>query len=132
MLIRQLSIFLENRQGKFAGIARLLGDNGINMKCFTVSETDDFGLVRILVDRDRIDQAYNILKEKSYAVSINKVLYIECGNTPGAMARIMDKLSQAGISVEYMYAFAENGSSISHVVIRTDNEELAEQLIDGM
>ena len=57
MLIRQLSIFLENRQGKFAGIARLLGDNNINMKCFTVSETDDFGLARILVDRNDIDRA---------------------------------------------------------------------------
>ncbi len=132
MLIRQLSIFLENRQGKFAGIARLLGDNNINMKCFTVSETDDFGLARILVDRNDIDRAYHLLKANSYAVSINNVVYIECGNVPGMMAKVMDQLSQAGIFIEYMYAFAENGSTVSHLVIRADNEELANQVVSEL
>ena len=70
MLIRQLSIFLENRQGKFAEIARLLGNNNINMKAFTVSESDDFGIARIIVEKNDIDRAYNLLKANSYAVSI--------------------------------------------------------------
>lgn len=130
MLIRQLSVFLENRQGKFAGIARLLGDNGINMKCFTVSETDDFGLARILVNHSQIERAFALLKENSYAVSMNYVIYTECDDTPGMMAGIMDALSEAGLSVEYMYAFAEKESSLSHLIIRTtENEELADKII---
>lgn len=130
MLIRQLSVFLENRQGKFAGIARLLGDNGINMKCFTVSETDDFGLARILVNHSQVDKAFELLKSNSYAVSVNEVIYTECDDTPGMMARIMDALSEAGLFVEYMYAFAEKDTPLSHLVIRTtENEELADRII---
>lgn len=131
MLIRQITVFLENRQGKFAEIAKLLGDNNINMKCFTVSETDDFGLARILVDDGTVDPAYRLLKDNSYAASINNLVYIECSNTPGAMAKAMKLLSEAGIFIEYMYAYAEDGASVSHVVIRTDNEELANSILSA-
>ena len=62
MLIRQISVFLENEKGKFAEIARLLGNNGINMKAFTVSETQDFGIARIIVERDQIERAFNLIK----------------------------------------------------------------------
>ncbi|MCQ2074465.1 MAG: amino acid-binding protein [Bacteroidaceae bacterium] len=133
MLIRQISVFLENRNGQFAGIARLLGENNINLRCFTVSESNDFGLARILVDNDDIDRTYNLLKSKSYGVSINNVVYLESGNVPGSMVKAMDKLSEAGIAIEYMYAYAESESSISHIIIRAaDNEELADQLISGI
>ncbi len=132
MLIRQLSVFLENRQGRFAGIAKLLGDNNINMKCFTVSETDDFGLARILVERSQVDEAFTLLRDNSYAVSVNDVIYTECDDTPGMMAKIMDTLSEAGLFIEYMYAFAEKEAPISHLIIRTtENEELADRIVSG-
>ena len=106
MLIRQISVFLENEKGKFAEIARLLGNNGINMKAFTVSETQDFGIARIIVERDQIERAFNLIKANSYAVTMTHVVYLECAHKPGAMAEAMERLSAAGISVEYMYAFA--------------------------
>ena len=102
MLIRQISVFLENEKGKFAEIARLLGNNGINMKAFTVSETQDFGIARIIVERDQIERAFNLIKANSYAVTMTHVVYLECAHKPGAMAEAMEKLSAAGISVEYM------------------------------
>ncbi len=132
MLIRQISVFLENRQGKFAEMARLLGDNNVNLQCFTVSESNDFGIVRILVDKFDIDRTYNLLKSNSYAVSINNVVYVECSNVPGAMATAMSKLSQAGVFVEYMYAYAETTQPLSHIIIRADNEELANQLMSEL
>lgn len=132
MLIKQLSVFLENRKGKFAGIARLLGDNGINLKCFTVSESADFGLARILVDGSDVETAFNLLKSNSYAVSMNNVICIECPNIPGAMASVMDRLSDAGVFIEYMYAYAEPDNGISHLIIRTDNEELAAETISDI
>lgn len=132
MLIRQLSVFLENRHGRFAEIARLLGSNGINMKSFNVSETEDFGLARIIVERQDIDRAFNLLKANSYAVSMSKVVYLECPNRPGAMAEAMDRLSEAGIFIEYMYAFTDDKNPLSHVILRTDNEELANQIISEL
>ena len=132
MLIRQISVFLENEKGKFAEIARLLGNNGINMKAFTVSETQDFGIARIIVERDQIERAFNLIKANSYAVTMTHVVYLECANKPGAMANAMEKLSAAGISVEYMYAFTDSSSEFSRVIIRPDNTELANQLIQEL
>ena len=132
MLIRQISVFLENEKGKFAEIARLLGNNGINMKAFTVSETQDFGIARIIVERDQIERAFNLIKANSYAVTMTHVVYLECANKPGAMANAMEKLSAAGISVEYMYAFTDSSSEFSRVIIRPDNTELANQSIQEL
>lgn len=132
MLIRQLSVFLENRKGMFAKIARLLGDNGINMQAFTVSETEDFGIARIITPTEQTDRAMALLKANSYAVSVNQVLYIKCDNVPGSMANIMEKLAAAGISVEYMYAFSDSKSSVSRVVIRPDRLEEANTIIQEL
>ena len=132
MLIRQISVFLENEKGKFAEIARLLGNNGINMKAFTVSETQDFGIARIIVERDQIERAFNLIKANSYAVTMTHVVYLECANKPGAMAEAMERLSAAGISVEYMYAFSDSSSEFSRVIIRPDKTELANQIIQEL
>ena len=129
MLIRQISVFLENEKGKFAEIARLLGNNNINMKAYTVSESQDFGIARIIVEREQIERAFNLIKANSYAVTMTHVVYLECAHKPGAMAEAMEKLAAAGISVEYMYAFADSSSEFSRVIIRPDKTELANQII---
>lgn len=132
MLIRQISIFLENRPGRFAEMTRLLGNNGINMKSFTVSESDDFGLARILVSREETDRAYELLKANHYAVSINHVIYKQVSDAPGAMAEILDRLSQSDINIDYMYAFSEESEGRSHIIFRVDNVELADQVISDL
>lgn len=116
----------------FAKIARLLGDNGINMQAFTVSETEDFGIARIITPTEQTDRAMALLKANSYAVSVNQVLYIKCDNVPGSMANIMEKLAAAGISVEYMYAFSDSKSSVSRVVIRPDRLEEANTIVQEL
>jgi hypothetical protein len=129
MLIRQISVFLENKKGKFVEIARLLGNANINMKAFTVSETEDFGIARIIVERAQIDRAFNLIKANSYAVTMTQVVYLECGDYPGAMANVLERLAAADISVEYMYAFADSRSEFSRVIIRPDKTELANQIV---
>ncbi|MCQ2083350.1 MAG: ACT domain-containing protein [Bacteroidaceae bacterium] len=128
MIIRQLSVFLENKIGMFAKIARLLGDNGINMLSFNISETQDFGIARIIVEKEEEDRALSLLKANSYAVSMTPVLLIHCNHVPGAMANILEQLSAAGVSIEYLYAFAGKDSDFSRVVIRPDNLEKANQI----
>lgn len=130
MLIKQISVFLENEKGKFAEIARLLGNAGINMKAFTVSESQDFGIARIIVSKEQTEQAFNLIKSSSYAVTITPVVYLECNDVPGAMADAMERLSAAGISVEYMYAFADASDQFSRVIIRPDRIEQANQILE--
>ena len=102
MLIRQLSVFLENKQGRFTQVAQLLGQEGVNMTAFSVSEN---------------------------AVTEVDVFQLRCPNQPGALGRVMDIITQAGIFIEYMYAFSEGRSG--YVIVRPDNlEECARALME--
>lgn len=85
MLIKQLSIFLENKRGRFTEVARLLGEAGINMSAFTVAENSDFGILRLIVSDT--DKAIAILREQLYAVSVTDVVCLQCPNQPGALLK---------------------------------------------
>lgn len=117
MLIKQLSIFLENKKGRFTEVARILGDAGINMTAFTVAENSDFGILRLIVSDP--EKAKSVLKEKLYAVTVTDVVCLQCPNVPGSLARAMDIITAAGIFIEYMYAFSFGAGAL--VVIRPDN-----------
>jgi hypothetical protein len=117
MIIKQLSIFLENKKGRFTEVAKLLGEAGVNMSAFTVSESSDFGILRLIVSDT--DTAIRALRDKLYAVSVTDVVCLYCPNEPGALAQAIDVITQAGISIEYMYAFSQGDSA--HVIIRPDN-----------
>ena len=119
MLITQLSIFLENKRGRFTEVAKLMGEEGINMKAFTVSENSDFGILRLIVSDT--EKAIKVLREHKYAVTEADVICLHCPNRPGALGQAMDIITNAGIFIEYMYAFSEGESA--NVVIRPDNME---------
>ena len=119
MLTKQLSIFLENKRGRFTEVAKLLGEEGVNMTAFTVSESSDFGILRLIVSDT--EKATGILREHKYAVTEADVICLHCPNTPGALGRAMDIITNAGIFIEYMYAFSEGDSA--NVIIRPDNME---------
>ena len=117
MLAKQLSIFLENKRGRFTEVAKLLGGEGINMTAFTVSENSDFGILRLIVSDT--EKAIRILRENKYGVTEADVICLHCPNKPGALGQAMDIITSAGVFVEYMYAFSEGESA--NVIIRPDN-----------
>lgn len=80
MLIKQLSIFLENKKGRFTEVAKILGEAGVNMSAFTVAENSDFGILRLIVSDT--DKAIQVLREKLYAVSVADVVCLHCPNQP--------------------------------------------------
>ena len=131
MLIKQLSIFLENKKGRFTEVTTILGDAGVNMTAFTVAENSDFGIVRLLVSDS--EKAKDILRENKYAVSVTDVICLQTPNEPGALSKIMKIINQADISIEYMYAFSSGNGA--RIIIRPDNLEkalsvLAENKVD--
>ena len=119
MLVKQLSIFLENKRGRFTEVAKLLGNENINMTAFTVSENSDFGILRLIVSET--DRALDVLRAHKYAVTEADVVCLHCPNLPGALGKAMDIITKAGIFIEYMYAFSEGESA--HVIIRPDELE---------
>jgi hypothetical protein len=125
MTIKQLSIFLENKKGRFTEVAKLLGNNNINMTAFTVSENSDFGILRLIVSDT--EKAKSVLQEGKYAVSEADVICLRCPNKPGALGYAMQLLTDAGIFIEYMYAFSEGEAA--NVIIRPDNIELCKEVL---
>lgn len=125
MIVKQLSIFLENKKGRFTEVTGLLGAAGINMTAFTVSENSDFGILRLIVSDP--DAARNVLKKHRYAASITDVVCIQMPDNPGALARVMDIIGNAGISIEYMYAFSLG--KIAMGIIRPDDLERAVEVL---
>jgi hypothetical protein len=121
MIIKQLSIFLENRTGRINEVAKILAENGINMQAFSMAETADFGLLRLIVPD--VDKAVEVLRASSFAVMVTDVLCITCPNVPGSLSSVLEKLASNDVFIEYMYAFSDGDSA--NVVIRPTNVEAA-------
>ena len=117
MTIKQLSVFLENKTGRINDGTRILGKHGINMHAFSMAETTDFGILRLIVSE--VDKAVEILREANFAVMLTEVICIKCNNNAGALSTILEQLSQKDIFIEYMYAFADGEQA--NVVIRPND-----------
>ncbi len=127
MTVKQISVFVENKAGKLAELTEYLHRQDIDMRALSIAETQDFGIVRMIVD-----DAYKtscILKEAGYVVSITPVLAVEMPDEPGSLFRILQTLGEGGINLEYMYAFLTRKEATAYMVLRVeDNEKAAEVL----
>lgn len=118
-MVKQISLFLENKKGRLATVCRVLGDAGINIRALSIADTADFGVLRLIVN-DPVN-AHNILKDKGFAVDFTDVLAVDVPDIPGGMAEVLEKLDQAGVNVEYAYAFIGIPNKGAIVVIRVEN-----------
>ncbi|MCR5139867.1 MAG: amino acid-binding protein [Bacteroidaceae bacterium] len=126
MKIKQLSVFLQNKLGRFSEMATILGEAGINMQAFTVAENAEFGIVRLIVGDP--ERAARLLIERSFAVSVGEVFLLEMPDEPGALAARVNKLSDAGVFIEYMYAFSgANGKAV--VALKPSDAVLCEKVL---
>ena len=117
MTIKQLSVFLENKTGRINEVTKILGKNGINMHAFSMAETTDFGILRLIVSE--VDKAVEVLRNADFAVMLTDVVCISCPNVAGSLSVILETLAEKEIFIEYMYAFAEGDKA--NVVIRPND-----------
>jgi hypothetical protein len=117
MLIKQLSIFLENKSGRLNEVSNILGNEGINMSAFTVADTSEFGILRLIVSEP--ERACKILRENLFSVNLTDVVCLNCPNKPGALAKALQILSDNSIAIEYLYAYSMGESA--NVVLKPDN-----------
>jgi len=103
MKIRQLSVFLENRPGRLAALSRTLADAGVNLSTLMLSETGEFGLLRIITPD--ADQARAVVEKAGYASTLSEVVAIQVPDKPGGLAALLIALEPHKISIEYMYAY---------------------------
>ena len=104
MVIKQLSVFLENKTGRLMEVLSALGEKKINIKAITIADTSEFGILRILVSHPA--EALSLLKSRGFSVSLTDVLAIATPVQAGSFAKALRVLSDRNISIEYMYGFS--------------------------
>jgi len=115
MKAKQVSVFLENKSGRLNEVAQILGEAGINISAFTVADTSDFGVLRLIVSDP--DKACDVLKENQFSVRSTDVVLVKSPNRPGALSRMLQILNTEGVFIEYLYAFSMNEDT-AVIVIR--------------
>ncbi len=128
MFIKQLSIFVENRQGALSKIITMLSDSGVNMRAVSIADTQDFGILRVIVND--IDKALDTLKSKNVIVRANNVIGVELQDKPGSLSKVLGLLTDGGVNVEYMYAFVTPGNlNSAYLVLRARHNDKAEKIL---
>jgi len=119
MKITQISVFLENKKGRLYEAASLLGGNKINIRALTIAESEDFGVLRMVVDKP--DETVALLKSKGFVSTITEIIAVEVQDRPGGLSDILKVVYESKINIEYMYAFVEKRSDKALLVFRFDD-----------
>ena len=130
MLVKQLSIFVENKPGRLSAIIKLLGEHNVNLSALSLADTTNFGILRLIADK--VDVAQAVLREAGIISKCSDVLAVAIDDTPGALTGILDLFTENGVSVEYMYAFSKQLEGKAQMVVKTDSLEKAEALLANL
>jgi len=122
--VRQLSVFIENKAGRVSEITDILGQHNINIRGFSVSDTADFGIVRLIVDDP--DAGQKALQEAGFTVKVSEVLCLNLPDHPGGLAGVLKVVSGAGVNIEYVYSLIS-----TFVVINVADIDQAVSLLQG-
>ncbi len=123
MLIKQISVFLENKKGRIEKVTKCLGEKGINISALSIADTTDFGILRMIVSDP--EKAKDILKENGFTVNITEVIAVAIEDNPGGLAKALAVIGEKEIGIEYIYAFISKSEGKAHVVLRTETPEKA-------
>jgi hypothetical protein len=115
-VIKQISIFSENRPGRLASIAHALGEEKVNILAFSIAEANGFGVVRALVDQP--EKAFEKLSSLGFNVAFTDVIAVQMKDKPGGLYEIAKVLGDAGVNIEYSYAYS--GKDAAVLILRVD------------
>ena len=119
MIIKQISIFMENTTGRLADVTALLAGAKINLRASSIADTTDFGILRMVADQP--DDAVQRLKQEGFTARETDVIGVEVPDHPGELARIMSLFRDEGVGIEYLYASLEHKEDKAVIVIKVDD-----------
>ena len=127
MLIKQISVFMENRPGRLAEITNVLSENNIDMRAINIADTTDFGILRMIVNDPK--RAEKVLRENNMTASTTDVIAVSSDDTVGAFSKVLMLLKKEDISIEYIYSFIGEKSAKAVIVIKTNDNERSVALL---
>ena len=129
MAIKQLTVFIQNKKGTVVSVTDILAKNNINLRALSIAETQDFGILRMIVNDETT--AEKVLEENGCLIKVIDVVGVKIGDEPGKLTAALSVLDQAGINVEYLYAFMARTERHAYVVLRVEDNEVAESILTG-
>ena len=127
MTIKQISLFMENKPGRLAAACKILRDAKINIVTLSLADTQQFGIVRLIVED--WERAKDALEKAHFAVNVHDVIAASVRDEPSGMAELLDIVEAAGVNIEYMYAFAARHGEEAILVFRFDDLDKAEKAL---
>ncbi len=127
MLLKQISVFLENKSGQLLEIVNLLAANGIDLRALSIAEAQDYGVLRIIVDKP--DETLAFLRQQEWVCQMNEVLAVTVPDEPGSLTRILTVLADKDVNMVYTYAFLSGTQGKACIVLRVDDNAYAEKLL---
>ena len=124
MAIKQLTVFVENKQGTVVSVTDILSKHNINLRALSIAETQDFGILRLIVNDE--ETAEKILQDAGYLIKMTEVVGVKIGDAPGKLTEALRILDENGINMEYLYAFMARTEKHAYVVIRVEDNAAAE------
>jgi len=122
--VKQLSVFIENKAGRVSEITGVLGAAGVNIRGFSVSDTAEYGIVRLVVDDP--DQGLSALQSTGFTVKVSDVICLNLPDHPGGLAGVLKTVADAGVNIEYVYSLIS-----TYVVINVADIDSAVSLLEG-
>ena len=127
MAIKQLTVFVQNKKGTVVSVTDILSKNNINLRALSIAETQDFGILRLIVNDEKA--AEEVLSDNGYLIKVIDVVGVKIGDEPGKLTAALDVLDKANINVEYLYAFMARTEKHAYVVLRVEDNAIAEKLL---
>ena len=129
MAIRQLTVFVQNKQGALVSITEALAANQVNIRALSIAETEDFGILRLIVNDE--ETAQKTLSDAGYLIKVTEVVGVKIGDAPGKLTGALAVLDKAGINLEYLYAFMARTEKHAYVVLRVEVNEITEAALEA-
>jgi hypothetical protein len=127
--VRQVSVFSENKPGRIEKITKIFSQEGINILAISITSTNGFGIIKLLVDK--CDLAYEKLKENGFSVNLSEVLAIEMKDSPGGLYEVTHILSENGVNIENAYVYVVESRARAYLLIEVKDIEKAKEKLSG-
>ncbi len=128
MSLKQLTVFVENKQGALVKITEILANNDINIRALSIADTEEFGILRLIVTDN--EKALNALTNEGYLIKTTDVIGVKIGDQPGKLSKALSVLDENCINMEYLYAFMSRTEKHAYVVLRVADNLHAEQALE--
>ncbi|HOV69056.1 MAG TPA: acetolactate synthase [Clostridia bacterium] len=122
-MVKQISVFIENKKGRLANLTKELGENNIDLKALSIADTTDFGILRFITND--AEKTIKVITEKGYTAKLTDVIAVQVEDKPGGLAYVLDLLNQQDISIEYLYSFVRTKGTSALIIFRVNDSDRA-------